>query len=130
MRRAAFLCLLVTGCFQPDDLEVGPLVAKLAGNCGDTGAEVTISEANRAVTVTTSAATELPAAGALSRDNPEGHLRDGNWILFGYLCLQQDQSCRRPEAYRMCTAHRSGWLLQLDCVDGFARAVCHGTLSE
>lgn len=115
----------MAGCFSPSDVDTGPLHGTLSGACAPEGTTILVVQAGETIDVDAPPGTELPHTGA---SHTGGHLRDGGWFLYGYTCATA--GCQTPERFRYCTTKRRSWFLALTCVDGLARPVCSGTISE
>jgi len=72
----------------------------------------------------TSVELPFPATGAL---DAEAHpIREGGWQLWG--CPNGREPC--PGRFRVCTAVREAWQLNVTCEDDTGAAVCRAVLTE
>lgn len=99
-----------------------PIVMKTTGYPGDDGAAF--------VSLESPGPLEVPREGKFSVLDGE-RVRAGRWRLFGESCL--GQAC--PEnpgggRFRVCTATRTSWWLDLVCLDGRGVEVCRARITE
>lgn len=135
-RAAAMLITLVTplllaACGPADDPAAEVVHLRISGNCAPqiTAFDMTQSPSpSRSLSLTypdnTLGAVPLPMRGALDQ---AGHpLREGGWLLWG--CVSGVEPC--PGSFRLCTAHRVQWQLNVACVDGTGAPACQAVLTE
>lgn len=66
----------------------------------------------------------LPPSGELSHGG--GNVRAGDWSLWG--CPMGQEPC--PDQFRICTAERVAFQLNLTCVGGTGAPLCEAVLTE
>jgi hypothetical protein len=118
--------LNLAACYQQPQFDNEPVLLLLSGPCA--------GGADRRIAISTTAqwrlaiegleGTDLPVRGAFSRY--PSFIRDGAWFLAGSSC----ETCLAPEQFRLCTARRVDWQIELTCIDGLARPVCAALLRE
>ena len=129
--------LTVTGC--PDNTAPcsgdEQLSVKMTGTCAPGERRLIVTRQGCAITVTSDpplagsdagapTATGLPMTGAT--DTTNAPLRQGGWSVWG--CLAGKEPC--PDQFRICSAERVDFQLNVTCVDGTGAPACGAVLTE
>jgi hypothetical protein len=131
------LALFLTGC--PD---AGPscsgdeqVSVKMAGTCASGERRLVITKSGCAIHISgdpqaigsdggAPASLGLPLRGATDMSNAP--IRRGGWSVWG--CLSGGEPC--PDQFRICTAERVAFQLNITCIDGTGAPACQAVLTE
>jgi hypothetical protein len=118
---------LLAACGPYDDAANEVVHLLINGTCGSQITAFDMTQSLRTLTLTypdSAGSVPLPRRGALDQ---AGHpLREGGWMLWG--CVSGVEPC--PGSFRLCTAHRMQWHLNVTCVDGTGAPACQAILTE